>query len=187
MGKRGHRPQRQKLQGYMRSVGLGIMLAMLLALPVLAGCAGQRGAGYPQSGTLEGADLPNAPLRASIVATAQDQLGIAYKWGGCDPRTGYDCSGLIWYVYAVHNIELPRVSWQQYTAGRRLAAGETLLPGDLLFWRTQQTGKSLHVGIYVGGGQFIHAPKAGDVVRQSTMHARYWRQRFLGTRRVIAP
>jgi cell wall-associated NlpC family hydrolase len=100
----------------------------------------------------------------SVVAYARHFLGIRYQWGGSSPRTGFDCSGLVRFVYAHFGIPLPHSSFADLVRGRRVPR-RWLRPGDLVFF----AGAS-HVGIYVGSGRFIDAPHTGAVVRISTMH-----------------
>jgi cell wall-associated NlpC family hydrolase len=99
----------------------------------------------------------------SIVAYARHFLGVPYSWGGTTPRTGFDCSGLVRFVYGHFGIGLPHSSWGDLSLGHRVSR-RFLRPGDLVFF----AGAS-HVGIYVGGGRFIDAPHTGAVVRISTM------------------
>jgi hypothetical protein len=103
-------------------------------------------------------------LGSVIVAEAESYLGTPYIWGGENPGIGFDCSGLVQWVYAEAGITLPRVAQDQYDAGPHLPAGATLYPGDLLFFGTGPSGVE-HVGIYVGDGEMIDAPYTGAVVR----------------------
>jgi cell wall-associated NlpC family hydrolase len=100
----------------------------------------------------------------SVVTFARHFLGVRYSWGGTTPRTGFDCSGLVRYVYGHFGIPLPHSSFADLMRGRRVSR-RRLRPGDLVFF----AGAS-HVGIYVGSGRFIDAPHTGAVVRISTMH-----------------
>jgi cell wall-associated NlpC family hydrolase len=99
-----------------------------------------------------------------VVAYARHFLGIPYSWGGTSPRTGFDCSGLVRFVYGHFGISLPHSSWADLAHGRRVARS-SLRPGDLVFFYGAG-----HVGIYVGHGRFIDAPRSGTRVRFSTMH-----------------
>jgi cell wall-associated NlpC family hydrolase len=101
---------------------------------------------------------------ASIVADATQYLGVPYKWGGTDPATGLDCSGLVQRVLADNGITVPRTAAQQATVGTAVPSLAQAQPGDLIVL----DGGS-HIGIYVGGGKMLHAPKTGDVVKVSTI------------------
>lgn len=116
-----------------------------------------------------GATGPAAPAAAGItggavVADARRYLGVPYRWGGTDPATGLDCSGLVQQVYGDLGIGLPRVSQQQAQAGSPVANLAAAQPGDLVFYEPGPTGPG-HVGIYLGGGMMIDAPHTGTVVR----------------------
>ena len=110
----------------------------------------------------------SAGLRA--VQIANHLTGIPYRWGGASPRAGFDCSGLVQYVYAKVGIHLPHYAAGQYGHGRRVSRG-SLRAGDLVFF----SGLG-HVGIYAGGGKFIHAPRRGTTVRWSRLssHGSYY-------------
>ena len=110
----------------------------------------------------------NPGLRA--VQIANHLTGIPYRWGGASPRAGFDCSGLVQYVYAKVGIHLPHYAAGQYGHGRRISRG-SLRAGDLVFF----SGLG-HVGIYAGGGKFIHAPRRGTTVRWSRLssHGSYY-------------
>ena len=90
-------------------------------------------------------------------------LGVPYVWGGSSPSTGFDCSGFTSYVYAQVGVYLPHHAASQYSMGTAVPYDQ-LAPGDLVFF----SGLG-HVGIYIGGGQFVHAPHTGDVVRISSL------------------
>ncbi len=113
-------------------------------------------------------------LRA--VQTANHLTGVPYRWGGASPA-GFDCSGLVQYVYAKIGIRLPHHAASQYGHGRRVARS-ALRAGDLVFF----SGLG-HVGIYAGGGKFIHAPRSGTTVRWSRLSSH---GRFYGARRLVA-
>jgi cell wall-associated NlpC family hydrolase len=116
-----------------------------------------------------------APRYGSVVSIALQYLGVPYVWGGASPATGFDCSGLVMYVFAQVGISLPHNAAAQYGYGVPVPYDQ-LQPGDLVFF--EGLG---HVGIYIGGGQFIHAPHTGDVVRISSLseHGGY-----VGARRI---
>jgi len=121
---------------------------------------------------------------AAIARTAQTLLGAPYREGGSLPD-GFDCSGLVNYVFARHGIAVPRDVRRQASAGAPVDRGD-VAPGDLVFFATTGSGPT-HVGIAHGGGRFIHAPKGGDVVRIESMSAGYWTLRFVMARRVSVP
>jgi hypothetical protein len=101
---------------------------------------------------------------SAVVADAQRYLGVPYRWGGTDPATGLDCSGLTQRVFADLGISLPRTAAQQATTGTPVASLADARPGDLVFFDYGGTGID-HVGIYVGNGQMIAAPTEGERVR----------------------
>jgi cell wall-associated NlpC family hydrolase len=119
---------------------------------------------------------PGPTFGHRVVAYARHFLGIPYSWGGATPRTGFDCSGLVRFVYGHFGIPLPHSSYADLMRGHRVSR-RWLRAGDLVFF----SGAS-HVGIYVGGGRFIDAPHSGAVVRISTMqdYGYYSARRFRG-------
>jgi cell wall-associated NlpC family hydrolase len=108
--------------------------------------------------------LPGAHPEAAAIAARY--LGVPYVWGGATPA-GFDCSGLVAYVYAQIGIALPHYTVAQWNATTPISMSD-IQPGDLVFF----DGLG-HVGIYIGGGQFIHAPHTGDVVRVSSLSGWY--------------
>jgi len=131
-------------------------------------------------------------LREEIVETALDQVGEDYEYGGADPWDGFDCSGLVHYSYAENGIKLPRSSREQRKAGRHVNFSEAR-PADLLFYNFsdakpkpgEKPPLSLHVALYIGDGKAVHAPVRDGEVEVITVTAKYWRQRYLGARRII--
>jgi cell wall-associated NlpC family hydrolase len=110
-------------------------------------------------------------------------LGLDYRHGGNTPVTGFDCSGLVAHVYLeAWNIRLPRHTGAQSKAGTPVSLAE-LQAGDLVFYDTQKRPYS-HVGIYLGDGKFVHAPKSGAQVRIESLKSAYWSQRYNGARRI---
>jgi NlpC/P60 family len=109
----------------------------------------------------------NGTVGAKAVQVAMRYLGVPYVWGGDDPLTGFDCSGLTMYVYAQLGIQLTHYTGSQFYEGVRVPRW-ALQPGDLVFFEPTARGPQ-HEGMYVGGGQFIHAPHTGDVVKISSL------------------
>lgn len=121
----------------------------------------------------------------ALIAYAKTALGTPYAWGGVDMKKGIDCSGLPYDVFAHFGIQLPRVTYDQINVGSSVPVNQ-LRPGDLVFFDTDASKKGPdHVGIYIGNGQFIHAPKTGDVVKISSLSDSYYMNRLMGSRRVI--
>lgn len=120
-------------------------------------------------------------LRKMLVSTAEGFLGIPYEWGGESAETGFDCSGLAMTIYKLNGLNLPRNSKAQFQAGIPVGR-EDLAPGDLVFFATNGNSEVSHVGIYTGNGSFIHAPKKGDAIRQSSLRSGYFDGCYLGAR-----
>lgn len=120
-------------------------------------------------------------LRESIVKTARDFVGVPYLWGGTSAETGFDCSGLTMTVYQLNGLDLPRHSAAQYDAGETIARSD-LQRGDLVFFALRGRGKVSHVGIYIGDGQFIHAPSRGKNIRIDSLSAEYFADRYLSAK-----
>jgi cell wall-associated NlpC family hydrolase len=110
-------------------------------------------------------------------------LGTPYRWGGTDPDKGFDCSGLVGYVFRnALGIELPRVSRDMARNGELITDRAKLTAGDLVFFGRK--GRVNHVGIYVGEGRFVHAPSRGKDVMVSSLETGYWSGKFMQARRV---
>ena len=119
----------------------------------------------------------------TVLRRALALMGTPYRWGGTSPDSGFDCSGLVGYVFRTAlGIELPRVSRDMARDGEKIDRA-ALVPGDLVFF--SRRGKRVdHVGIYIGEGRFLHAPRTGRDVTVSELDSGYWSQKFLQARRV---
>ena len=117
----------------------------------------------------------------ALSGTALSLRGAPYRMGGVDPN-GFDCSGFVRYVYRQHGVAMPREVREQFRVGKTVDR-RRLEPGDLVFFSTVAPGAS-HVGIMIGGDQFIHAPSERGVVRVENLGAQYWASRYVGAKRV---
>jgi len=124
--------------------------------------------------------------RSEALLQALLALGVDYKYGGKSPVTGFDCSGLVAHVYReAWGVQLPLNAKGQSEVGMPVSLAE-LQAGDLVFYDTLKRPYS-HVGIYMGDGKFVHAPKTGAQVRVESVKSAYWVQRFNGARRIEPP
>lgn len=199
----GMTPHRTRRSAPLRPLGT-LSAALLLCALLATGCAPHRRGPLPPVDSRPGAGQESTPRPAvdavtpdprtrpaapppaadtpvgRICALAESFLGVPYRWGGSTPR-GFDCSGLVQYVYREAGVNLPRRSTDQSRTGRR-ADLDDLKPGDLIFFRIDRNVVS-HVGISVGGGEFIHAPGTGKTVRRDSLESEWWRRRVMGVRR----
>ncbi len=147
-----------------------VLVGAVLAAPASAAAGSQQRDKPARKHTVKrhAANRVSRGLRA--VQIANHLTGIPYRWGGSSPGAGFDCSGLVQYVYAKVGIKLPHYAAGQFGHGRRVSRG-SLRAGDLVFF----SGLG-HVGIYAGGGKFIHAPRSGTTVRWSRLssHGSYY-------------
>ena len=181
--------QRARVRGHVGRVALRLVLQhaafgapagaeVLVGLPVSAAPQGRR---FDPLSVLGFAGVPAAALGYTpapivgvgsigmqAVALAERFLGVPYVWGGADPLVGFDCSGLVMYVYAQLGIHLTHYTGSQFLEGLRLPR-ELLQPGDLVFFDDDPVRGPQHEGIYIGDGKFVQAPHTGDVVKISSL------------------
>ncbi|CAL94820.1 C40 family peptidase [Azoarcus olearius] len=125
-----------------------------------------------------------ATAAQELINQGMSYLGIRYRFGGSSPESGLDCSGLVQNVFRnALGLDLPRTAREMSNLGDKIGRQE-LKPGDLVFFNTMRRAFS-HVGIYVGDGQFLHAPSRGGGVRVEDMGTSYWAKRFNGARRLL--
>jgi cell wall-associated NlpC family hydrolase len=139
----------------------------------------------PTPGTPPAVATPGVlPTTPGVVATALTLRGTRYRDGGSEPSAGFDCSGFVQWVFAQHGTALPRDVKHQFDAGEKIDARD-LKPGDLVFFETVSRGPS-HVGIAIGGDEFVHAPSSKGVVRIEKISSAYWSQRWIGAKRLVS-
>jgi cell wall-associated NlpC family hydrolase len=158
---------------------------LVLGLAWLASACASTGAvprPFPTPGAATGVRPPSSALDGyAIAGTALSLRGAPYRNGGSDP-SGFDCSGFVWYVFARHGITVPRTVGQQFHSGVEVTPN-ALQAGDLVFFSTGAPGAS-HVGMSIGGDEFVHAPSSRGDVRVERISARYWSSRYVGAKRL---
>lgn len=127
--------------------------------------------------------------RETAMNKLMGQLGKPYQWGGTSPKTGFDCSGLVWYAYKdLVKFKIPRTANEMYHL--RDAASikrDELEKGDLVFFRINGRGVADHVGVYLGDGKFIQSPRTGKDIQVSALGEDYWQRHYIGARRMMTP
>jgi len=165
---------------------------MLALATILTGCAGGLrpvpGGGLDYEALMATPAQPVSEERRQVIERAKSLLGTPYKYGGRSPIKGFDCTGFVQYVFdRAAAVSLPRRSVEQVQAGKAVVPRE-IQPGDLVYFKIEEerSPHSLHIGIYLGRGRFIHAPSANGVVNIQSLGDDYWRTRFLGGRRILS-
>lgn len=154
-----------------------VILSALATLMLLAGCARTPAPGIPAQ---------PEPDATAVVSRALDLLGTPYRFGGSSPAAGFDCSGLIHYVYReTAGIELPRTVAGLGALRTQAPTANALRPGDVVLFSIKRGGRVDHAGIYVGDGDFIHAPSSGGQVRVEPLGEHYWQRSYRGARRIL--
>lgn len=149
-----------------------LLFGLLLGLTALPGCS-----------TLREPPAADAAEKLIVVKTARRLLGTPYRYGGSTPKSGFDCSGLVYYSYRQAGLNIARTSKEQYHEAQPVSRRH-LKPGDLIFFRSNYLGSVSHVGIYLGKGKFIHAPARGKKVSINRLDAPYWRRHFYSAGRI---
>lgn len=161
------------------------LASLLLSSVLLAACSSQAPQPYVEP------PVQVVPERSGV---AEDVLfraiglvGTPYVYGGNTPQGGFDCSGLIGFVFRdAAGVQLPRSTREMIALRVPSVQRHSLQPGDLVFFATNGGGQVSHAGIYVGEDRFVHAPSSGGTVRLDSLSARYWQNSYLGARRVLA-
>ncbi|TBU98055.1 C40 family peptidase [Stutzerimonas kirkiae] len=164
-----------------------VRISLLACCALLVACAGSP----PQVSHEHSRVVAFSPMAAS--GTAEDVLfsalglvGTPYRWGGNTPESGFDCSGLIGYVYrGAAGVVLPRTTQEMMGASGARVGRDALRSGDLLFFATNGGRRVSHAGIYVGDGRFVHAPSSGGTVRLDSLSNNYWHKSYIAAKRVL--
>lgn len=167
------------------TTGVAVQSALLpattaIATPDVAAVASSQDTTQKTANTA--ASISTVSRARTAIQNAFALLGTPYRWGGNSPDGGFDCSGLVGYVFRTIGIDLPRVSRSMADQGTIVASREALAEGDLVFFGRR--GHVDHVGIYIGNGQFLHAPRTGRDVTVSSLTTGYWAQKYLEARRL---
>ncbi|HHJ1296706.1 NlpC/P60 family protein [Pseudomonas sp. P1B16] len=162
--------------------------AFLSLVALLAACSSRAPAPAPVvKPQVSYSQLPDAsPIADDVLIRAIGLVGTPYRWGGNTPDSGFDCSGLIKYVYRdAAGISLPRSTREMIVMRAPTVDAKALQSGDLVFFATSGGSQVSHAGIYVGEGRFVHAPSTGGTVRLDYLSNSYWAKAYLQAKRVI--
>ena len=155
-------------------------LAGLLCLALLLSGCGTTYISAPDYG----GRYDTSSLGARVAQTARSQIGAHYRLGGTTPK-GFDCSGLIWWAYRQHGINVPRVTDAQAKAGYGVGRGIAMRPGDILVFDTNRGRTGRNTALYTGNGRFVHRPTSGKRVREDSLAQEYWKKRLIRIRRIV--
>jgi cell wall-associated NlpC family hydrolase len=123
-------------------------------------------------------------VNSRVVARARELIGVPYRMGGTSVASGFDCSGLLVYLFRTEaGMKLPRTTGEMIDSGSQRVHRDELKPGDAVFFNRNGRGNISHVGLYIGNNQFIHAPSSGGRIRQDSLDNRYWERSFTTARR----
>ncbi|MBH3411088.1 MULTISPECIES: C40 family peptidase [Pseudomonas] len=161
--------------------------ALLSLVALLAACSSRAPAPAPVVQPQITYNQPEgSPLADDVLMRAIGLVGTPYRWGGNTPDSGFDCSGLIGYVYRdAAGISLPRSTREMIVMRAPTVDINSLQSGDLVFFATGGGSQVSHAGIYVGEGRFVHAPRTGGTVRLDYLSNSYWSKAYLQAKRVI--
>ncbi|CAM4128484.1 Murein DD-endopeptidase MepH [Pseudomonas reidholzensis] len=163
-------------------------LAMLSLVALLAACSSRAPAPAPvvQPKITFNQPVTSSPAAEDVLFRAIGLVGTPYRWGGNTPDSGFDCSGLIGYVYRdAAGISLPRSTREMIGMRAPNVDANALQSGDLVFFATSGAGQVSHAGIYVGEGRFVHAPRTGGTVRLDYLSNSYWAKAYLQAKRIL--
>jgi len=165
-----------------------VALALLGMAALITACGGGKAsraaAPPPVTGTWPSVAPANPQAANAVLMRAIGLVGTPYLYGGNTPESGFDCSGLVTYVYReMVDLKLPRTSRELAAVQGPKIEPRRLATGDLVFFGSR--GNVSHVGIYVGEGRFVHAPSTGGTVRLDSLGGHYWKDHYTGAKRVL--
>lgn len=159
---------------------MAVGLILILPILCLVACSGPPGPANGRAAKQLAVNSAGQKARSTALDTARSMLGVAYRFGGANPR-GFDCSGLVHYSYAQAGIRLPRTTQAIFRASH-LVDPKEIQAGDLVFFKISSK-KIAHVGIYAGSNRFIHAPSSGKAVSYASLGNPYWKNRLVAVGR----
>lgn len=167
-------------------------LMLACALLLLSGCAATQDSSYSPAAALSSpppdvrvsVSSANQVQHSNVVSAAQSTIGSPYRFGGSTPETGFDCSGLVCWAYEQVGVRVPRRAQDQLYAGSKVLSKSELRPGDIVVFKGTNNRTGWHSGIYTGNGQFVHSPRSGKNVTESSLNEEYFARRFAGGSRV---
>lgn len=164
-------------------------VALMLLAALLSACASRTPpAPVVRAPIVFGTPQSSSPEAEDVLFRALGLVGTPYRWGGNTPDSGFDCSGLIGYVYRdAAGISLPRTTREMISMQAADVGKEGLQSGDLVFFATNGGSQVSHAGIYVGEGRFVHAPATGGTVKLDSLSKAYWQKAYLSAKRVLQP
>ena len=154
---------------FFRNAAILIGISLCLTGCGFFGSSGQAGLEPPKNAT-------------GVVKIACTQMGAKYRPGGASPKKGFDCSGLVWWSYKQHGVDVPRLTTDQAKTGKKVSRKQARA-GDILVFRVSRSPRGLHTGIYAGDGKFVHSPSSGKRVRLENLKP-YWNDKLIAIRRV---
>jgi cell wall-associated NlpC family hydrolase len=165
-------------------------LTLMLCVALLSACASRTPPPAPvvRAPVVFGPSQAFSPAAEDVLFRALGLVGTPYRWGGNTPDSGFDCSGLIGFVYRdAAGISLPRSTRELIVMQAPNVGKEGLQTGDLIFFATNGGSQVSHAGIYVGEGRFVHAPATGGTVKLDSLSKAYWQKAYLSAKRVLQP
>ncbi|ETF08897.1 C40 family peptidase [Pseudomonas moraviensis] len=165
-------------------------LTLILCAALLSACASRTPPPAPvvRAPIVFGPSQAFSPVAEDVLFRALGLVGTPYRWGGNTPDSGFDCSGLIGFVYRdAAGISLPRSTREMIVMQAPNVGKEGLQTGDLIFFATNGGSQVSHAGIYVGEGRFVHAPATGGTVKLDSLSKAYWQKAYLSAKRVLQP
>jgi cell wall-associated NlpC family hydrolase len=165
-------------------------LTLIFFAALLSACASRTPPPAPmvRAPVVFGPSQAFSPAAEDVLFRALGLVGTPYRWGGNTPDSGFDCSGLIGFVYRdAAGISLPRSTRELIVMQAPNVGKEGLQTGDLIFFATNGGSQVSHAGIYVGEGRFVHAPATGGTVKLDSLSKAYWQKAYLSAKRVLQP
>ena len=155
-----------------------LLISLCMTIVLHTGCSQRKiTAGSPAK--------DSSSLGTRVAREATTQIGKPYLTGGASPQRGFDCSGLVYWAYGRHGIQIPRTTAGQAKTGSAVSRSR-LMPGDIVVFSEPSSPNKLHTGIFIGNNSFVHSPNSRSSVRTDSIDAAHWRRAFINGRRVVS-